>query len=275
MTIRKIVVPVHGTRSDEPCLRTAGAAAARLSARIEAVFTRHDPREALPFATGYVARDLEERFATALAERDTAAHAKAEALIGALRDDPKLAAVVFNSYPGPIEDAVMRRARCADLVVASPYRSDEPAGRRRAREAALFDSGRPVLIAPPETDGTVGARCVVAWDGSAVAARAIASALPFLKQAEAVTLLVIDAEEPVRDTEEIAAYLDLHGAEAQILRVPVEQSIGRTLVGQSAAVSADLLVMGAYGHTWLRQQILGGTTRSVMLDTPIAVLMAH
>jgi nucleotide-binding universal stress UspA family protein len=276
MAIRKIVVPVHGRPGDRERLVTAGVAAARLSARVEATFIRHDPREAMPFATGYVAKDIADHFVDALKAEDDAAEAEVRSLIEDLQSDPQLAGVEFETFPGPIEDVVVRRARCADLVVVSPLRPDELADIRRAREAALFDSGRPVLVAPPEPPAIVGVHCLVAWDGSAVAARAVESALPFLVNAEVITVLVVQTDEPaVRDIEEIVEYLDMHGADAQIERVPMDRTIGDTLVSQTRESGADLLIMGAYGHAWLRQQMLGGTTRYVMMESPVAVLMAH
>jgi nucleotide-binding universal stress UspA family protein len=276
MTIRKIVVPVHGRDGDRERLLTAGAAAARLSARIEAAFIRHDPREALPFATGFLARDIADRFVDALDAEDNAAEAAARSTLAALREQPQLAAVEVETFPGPIEDIVVRRARCADLVVVSPYRADELPEIRRARNAALFESGRPVIVAPPRPSSVVGSRCLVAWDGSAVAARAVESALAFLTGAEEVTVLVVETDMPaVRDVEEIVAYLDLHGADATISRVGLDRGVGDTLIAEVHKAQADLLVMGAYGHAWLREQVLGGTTRQVMLETPVAVLMAH
>jgi nucleotide-binding universal stress UspA family protein len=276
MAIRKIVVPVHGRPGDRERLVTAGTAAARLSARVEATFIRHDPREALPFATGYVAKDIADRFVDALKTEDDTAEAEVRSLIEDLETDPQLAGLEFEAFPGPIEDAVVRRARCADLVVVSPLRADELADIRRAREAALFDSGRPVLVAPSEPPSVVGARCMVAWDGSAVAARAVEAALPFLVNAEEITVLVVETDGPaIRDADEIVEYLDLHGADAQIARATMEGTVGETLVSQAGAAGADLLIMGAYGHAWLRQQMLGGTTRHVMLESPVAVLMAH
>jgi len=276
MSIRKIVVPLHGQAGDRERLLTAGAVAARVSARVEATFLRHDPREALPFSTGYVAKDIADRFTAALKAEDDAAEQQARALVGELADDPRLAGTEFEVFPGPIETTVVRRARCADLVAVSPYRSEEPAEMRRARDVALFDSGRPVLVAPPEPPHVIGSRCVVAWDGSAVAARAVESALPLLTGAEDVSVLVVETDGPaIRDADEIVEYLDLHGADAKIVRAPIQGSIGDTLVAQTAALQADLLIMGAYGHAWLREHVLGGTTRQVMLKTAVAVLMAH
>lgn len=276
MAIRKIVVPVHGRDGDRERLIAAGAAAARLSARIEAIFLRHDPREALPFSTGYIAKDIADQFADALKAEDDAAEARARETLAELASDPRLAGAELEIYPGPIEETVVRRARCADLVVVSPYRADELAEVRRSRDAALFDSGRPVLVAAPEAPTVVGNRCMVAWDGSAVAARAVESALPFLSNAEEVAVLVVEADgPPIRDVEEIVEYLDMHGADAEIVREPMHGTIGETVVGQSADWKADLLVMGAYGHAWLREQVLGGTTRYVMLETKVAVLMEH
>ncbi|WP_436643549.1 universal stress protein [Microbaculum sp. FT89] len=276
MTIRKIVVPVHGHAGDRERLIAAGAVAARLSARIEAVFLRHDPREALPFVTGYIAKDITDQFTDALKAEDDAAEAQARATLQELSSDPRLAGVEFEAFPGPIEETVVRRARCADLVAASPYRADELADIRRVRDAALFDSGRPVLIAPPDAPSVVGSRCLVAWDGSAVAARAVEASLPLLSNAEEVNVLVVETDGPrIRDTEEIIEYLDLHGADAEIVRAPLQGTIGATMVAQAEALQTDLLIMGAYGHAWLREHMLGGTTRYVMLETRTAVLMAH
>lgn len=276
MSIRKIVVPFLGDSADASRLRVAGVAAARVSARLDPVFIRHDPREAMPIATGRVPGDVRERFMDALSDQDEAALERASALLAELGTRPELAGLTIDCIDGPIETAIARRGRTADMVVIANSDSDRSQDADRIREAALFATGRPVLVAPGEPATSLGARVVLAWNGSAEAARAAEAAMPFLRNAEEVTVATIvgDSDEP--DTiADIVSYLDLHGVDAGHMRHVSNAASARALTEITQMRDADLLVMGAYSHSRLRELFIGGATKDLMRSTPLPILMMH
>ena len=151
-----------------------------------------------------------------------------------------------------------------------------------AAEAALFGSGRPVLVVPHTwAGGTVGKRVLIAWNASREASRAVHDALPLIAGAESVTVLTINAEataeghgeEPGAD---IARHLARHGLKVTARRVAgSEMAAGDIMLNEASDLGADLLVMGAYGHSRLREVVLGGATRTILASMTVPVLLSH
>lgn len=174
-------------------------------------------------------------------------------------------------------------ARLTDLAVLGQPRDGDPlVGQYAMVERCLFASGRPVLIVPavpaePAEDGTI----VVAWDGSAEAARAFSDARPFLVTAKRVVLLAAVREDSVGDASALAdgmiAHLARHGVDAEALRVPLSESpdIGRLLMARAKEFQADMVVMGAFHHSRWRELILGGVTLTMLEEAAIPLFMAH
>jgi nucleotide-binding universal stress UspA family protein len=176
------------------------------------------------------------------------------------------------------------QARYADLVVLGQANPDDPGEGGLLLdlpEHVVLNCGRPVLLTPAlgEFD-TVGNRPLVAWNGSMEAARAVTAAIPLLKRAQKVTLALFDpaignddhGEEPGAD---IALYLARHGVQVEVQRSDVSVDTGNAILSLAADINADLLVMGAYGHTRLREMMLGGATRTVLASMTLPVLMVH
>ncbi|MFZ4876703.1 universal stress protein [Janthinobacterium sp. Mn2066] len=183
-------------------------------------------------------------------------------------------------------------ARYADLVVISQYHAQDksPSVMRDFPAYVLLHAGRPVLIVPyaqaqPALAPPAAARTVlISWNASKEASRAVSAALPLLQRAEQVHVAVFDAklhaaEHGEQPGAELLEYLSRHGVEAKLLLLDGggtrRGDIGDALLSQAADLSADLLVMGAYGHSRLRETILGGVTRTVLHSMTIPVLMAH
>ena len=144
-------------------------------------------------------------------------------------------------------------------------------------EDALFESGRPVLMAPKRPPATLGERVLVAWNGSTETARTVAFAMPFLKQAKRVEVVSVEgATVPGPGAAELAASLKAHGIDAAARHIAVGgKQPGETVLAEAKAMSADLLVKGAYTQSRLRQMIFGGTTRHIIMASDIPVLLAH
>lgn len=178
---------------------------------------------------------------------------------------------------------VAMQARYADLLIlGQPDPEGALTNAAAVLEQALFASGRPVLVVPFAGDFvSIGQNILVGWNAGREAARALADALPLLAAARSVTVFSINpaggedghGEEPGAD---IALHLARHG-----VRVTVERTEARgiepgdILLNQAADTMADLLVVGAYGHSRLREMVLGGVTRTLVRQMTLPVLMAH
>lgn len=175
------------------------------------------------------------------------------------------------------------RARYSDLVVlngADPHSTD-PFQRADFPEYVVLHSGKPVLILPPaKSVGPLGTHVMVAWDASSAAARAVSAALPLLKAAAVVEVVVFDSDQyphGERPGEDIALFLKRHGVEATVsLQYSgAHETIGKALLEHAMESSASLIVMGAYGHPRLEEIILGGVTRSVLRAMQLPLFMVH
>lgn len=174
------------------------------------------------------------------------------------------------------------RARFADLVVLSkPYIDDRGPEYEALIEGALFEAAAPVLIVPDGATLTAAPQKVIlAWNESKEALSAAKAALPFLKQAEQVRIVVIDPPQHGPDRSDpggpLALMLARHGVtcEIDVLGKSMHR-ISEILLRHQRDVGADMIVMGAYGHSRLREAILGGATRNMLEQTTVPVLMAH
>ncbi len=179
---------------------------------------------------------------------------------------------------GPLAETISEEARLADLVVIAQA-SDGTNAMGPVIEAALFGSGRPVLLAPLEEPATLGDAVAVAWDGGSAAARAVGAALPFLLKAGTVTILSAAGADAGRaaDPQRLVEYLALQGVTAAIRTVsPADRPVSAALVDAAREAGCDLLVMGAYGHSRVREMVLGGVTQDVLRrPPPVPILMAH
>ena len=179
------------------------------------------------------------------------------------------------------ESIVLEHARAADLVIANQADPDWTfSDILDFPEALAIDSGRPVYVVPNVGRSVVPPKIVcVAWNGKREAARAVADALPLLKSAQAVHVLSIserDAQEGALPDTEIAAALARHGVKVEITSAPAARSsIGEEIQARALERNADLIVMGCYGHSRLREFALGGVTRHMLRDMTIPILFSH
>ena len=144
-------------------------------------------------------------------------------------------------------------------------------------EAALFESGRPVLIVPKTPPKTIGRNVLVSWNGSVEQAHTNSFALPLLRQAESVTVLWVEgATSPGPTVEQAATHLRRNGVNAKAVSLPAkDRTPGEVILDQAATLGCDLLVKCAYTQSRLRQMIFGGATRHILANANLPVLMAH
>ena len=175
-------------------------------------------------------------------------------------------------------------ARYADLLVIGqrdPDHADEERMPGYFAEDLALTAGRPVLVVPyAGRFPSVGSRVLVAWNSSAEAARAVTDALPLLQRAKAVEVVAFEPERSGADHgaepgADIALYLARHGVKVSVARQQAGIDVGSQILSRAADTDADLIVMGAYGHSRARELVLGGATRSLLEAMTVPVLMAH
>jgi nucleotide-binding universal stress UspA family protein len=185
----------------------------------------------------------------------------------------------FSPEEGDVAAAVAHAARLADMSVVVGGARYGDGGWQEVRDAALFQSGRPVLVVPGESvEESAFDRIVIAWKESIEAARAVAAAQPFLRRAREVHLLAVgESAEVAASLEDVEQYLQLHYAEIKSESLPYErgEGIADTLLNKSQELGGALLVMGAYSHWRWREQVFGGVTEAILSRARTPVLMAH
>ncbi|WP_419951711.1 universal stress protein [Methylobacterium sp.] len=184
--------------------------------------------------------------------------------------------VPMLAYPDLLARLV-GRARLADLTILDAE-SKEIDLDRDLIDGILFRSGRPLLVVPPGCEAYSARRILVAWDGSAQAARAANDALPFLRVAEHVEVVSVVGEKDLSTSAagaEFAPHLARHGVSVSAVDVPVIGDVAETLRTRASQISADMLVMGAFRHSRIQEWFLGGVTQSLLNRSPIPLFLAH
>jgi nucleotide-binding universal stress UspA family protein len=284
--ITNILAYVDGRGSEESAAETAFHLAIRHEAHVEGLHVRVDARNFVTNAPVYSGVESLERFtesfdreAEELEKRATDAFTQArerhgvveqEAATPVTRPTAHLTVVV-----GQASRTVSETARVSDVCVVGRvnYGRDNPT--TPVIEAALFDSGRPVVIAPPQPAKSAGGDIVIAWNRSAAAARALNAAMPLFDKADRIRLVYVDTGAKAGPSaDQAAAYVERHGFNVETATLkPHSNEPASTLLWY--AQEADLLVMGAYSHSRLRELVLGGVTRHILENATIPVLMVH
>ena len=177
-------------------------------------------------------------------------------------------------------DTFGRLTRRFDLAVIAQTEPGKLPDRELIIEAALFDSGRPVLIVPYiQREGLRLDNVMVCWDGSRSAARAVGDAMPFLTRATRVEVVLVSSE-PAKSNEiagaDIAHHLARHGIKVELKEIGIRDlDVPNAILSQAADEGTSLIVMGAYGHSRLREFVLGGATRGILSSMTVPTLMSH
>ncbi|GAN76698.1 universal stress protein [Acidisphaera rubrifaciens] len=285
MPIRKVLLPLTGTAAGAAALGTAALVARRWDAHIAALHVRMDSRDVAPLAgeglSGAMIEDMMSATERESGNRARAIRALFEQAMQAEQipvtdlTPPVRLSASFSTTSGREDDHVAQQARLADLTIVPHPDAGEDVSSSDALHAVLFDSGRPVLIAPRAAPASVGERVCIAWNGTAESATAVFGALPWLQRAQAVRVLASeDYQRRGPAAEELRVYLALHGIQSDI-RVfrSIDREVGAGLLAAAQDFGADLMAMGAYSHSRLRQLILGGVTRHVLEHAALPVMM--
>jgi len=287
--IKYIVVPATGTAVDMPVFATALAVARLLSAHLEFLHVRLDVQTVL---TAMASNDVSggagyDQMLESL-ERDAAARQKAAET--AFRDFCEQQKVPVSSDPATdLPSAELRmetgeeptwlaaHGRAADLVVMGREREGDDTA-MDTLEACLMETGRPVLIAPTVAPTSRSGIVAIAWKDAPEAADAVAAAMPFIEAADRVVIMTVDEgrETDAAASERLRHALAWHHAHVEVRSLrPEGRAAVDVLLEAAAAAKVDLLVMGGYSHSRMREVIFGGFTRRVLHGADLPVLIAH
>ncbi len=281
MSYKDLLVVLDRAADAAERIAVAAALAERSAAHLVGLYPVPDP--AFPARAGYLDLALIE---SAYQEFRQQASADADKMRETFEDAARLRGLssewraAGESWDG---DPALH-ARYADLTILGQVDRDNPemAAFRPHPERITLASGRPILVVPYAGHfETLGRRVLVGWDASREATRAVSDAMPLLEAADQVTVLAIDPEGgPSGHGElpgaDISLHLARHGVKATIERtVSADVPVGDVLLSRAADLGADLLVMGAYGHSRARELLLGGATRTVLRSMTLPVLMSH
>ncbi|MFY8093294.1 MAG: universal stress protein [Niveispirillum sp.] len=287
MAFRKITCFVTGGTRDSAALAAALLLATPAKGNVQALYLRADPRDVMPMVgeglSGALIQDLmksleQENKSHAARARDHLDRALAAAG-GVWCERPPGSDRVSGSFAeasGVTEDVMAAAARLSDLTVFPSVANEDRTAVLVGLEAALLEGGRPLLVAPEAAPAILGRTVAIAWNGRTQSARALALAMPLLAGADAVHVLGVDTMRTDADeAAPVVDYLAWHNIPAQYHKLSGAGSVAQQLQDTCAEVGADLLVMGGYGHSRLRELILGGVTRAMLNQTTLPLLLAH
>jgi len=275
--IKDLVVNLTLEAARDPAADFAISIAAAFEAHIAATAFAFDPVVTPAVLDGLsstwvdVQRD-ESRAAAAAAINRFEAAAKREGLSAEHR--------LFQTSLGDAIALFGRIARHFDLSVVKQQEPDRPNGDDLMVEAGLFQSGRPVIVVPYIQNTPLKLdRVLVSWDCSHGAARAIGDAMPFLRRAKAIDIVMVATGRTKKNEVpgvEIGQHLARHGLKVDVRQIVAEDvDVANTILSYAADNAVDFIVMGGYGHSRLREFVLGGTTRGILHTMTVPALMAH
>ena len=284
---RTILIPADGTPESKRCLKIGFEWAQHLESHVKVLHVRPDPKDTVPLlGEGMSVAMIEDMMDIALKEgsaRSAAARLAFDNIVtelgASITESPVSKGLSTHWFEtvGREDDTISAHGRLADLIVAARPSAESDVSTNLNLNAAIFDTGRPVLVVPPIECSATADKIVISWNGSAQSARAVAFALPILKCAQSVTALTIDSGNILgQRAPELETYLRWHGVDAKTETISGSPSaVGPKLMELLMSENADLLVMGAYTHSRMRRLILGGVTRYVLEESSVKVLMAH
>lgn len=294
MTIRDMVVLLDNASaaasagsapSSAPTAATALGAAPALALDLAGRFGAHVDAVALavdPIVPGFVVAPLP---IEVIEQARAQALGAAQAAVRRFDDAAKAAGVscearIQEILMGGVPETFVAGCRATDLVVVGQDDPDHPEPMRDTMiESALFDGAAAVLVVPYVTTKPLALdRVTIAWDGGRAAARAVHAALPFLEKAKRITVLMVGkaGSVPGEPGADLAVWLSRHGLDVEIETIEApEITVADALLDHAADKSVDLLVMGGYGHSRVREFLLGGATRGILASMTVPVLMAH
>jgi nucleotide-binding universal stress UspA family protein len=283
-----ILALLDGDDADRVVADAALVLGKAFEACVDGLIVRPDPRDAVRLAVDGMSPAMIESVIDAARGESERRIGRARATFNARCAEHGLEPDAEAEGPGPCArwheevaiaaDRIAFHGRLADLVVVAPPAGKGDEDSDIAVETVLFETARPLLLAGTGAFRAVGGTALVAWNGSRESVHAVTAALPLLGRAARVVALGVDEEEESSRPrcEALCVYLARHGIAAEHAALSARgRPVARLLLEEAVERGADLLVMGAYGHSRLRELVLGGVTRQVLIEAVMPVLMAH
>ncbi len=275
---KDVMVHLDGSEEDEFRLRHAEAIAAGGQSRIIGLYTNSLPEYAyvLAIQSGLAPMapiiQLEERV------RETGDRAISSLTERCKRISAPTEICRVEERASEVSTLCVSKARCADLFVATaPYQREELPIWDELAEAVMFEAGQGIYFVPRGAGARPVRSVLVAWRDTRESARALAVALPFLKAATRTRIVIADAPAATQEqAKDLVAHLARHGIKADVAAIETGgKAVSDALLNEAHGMGADLIVMGAYGHSRFRERILGGVTREMIEKSDLPILMAH
>ncbi len=281
MKLARILLPIDGGADSKPVAETAFALAARFGAEVEGFYSRVPAREQLLIQDEAGAPMLLQSLIAEAEKRAEDAKKKAQQQFQSLATTHAEVRSRFLAAQGNISALVAQRAHFADLSVIATISSrdiDTPGVGIDVRNGAIFQSGRPVVVAPADpVSANVGDEVVIAWKDGVEASRAVAAAIPFIARAK--TTRIISAGKSASEKESLNAleeYLSHYAKRIETATIGAgKRNVGQLLAEEAGKNPDTLLVMGAYSQWRWKEWIFGGVTDHMLHSTSVPVLMAH
>jgi nucleotide-binding universal stress UspA family protein len=233
-------------------------------------------------AAGLIAEGGGAAIAAVLGAEQERAQDRAEAAIAVFETEARLAKIAYGTrtlatIPAEAGHTIAALSRLYDMAIVLQPDAADGSYDNEIPQQILFNSGGPVLMVPYIHKGPLDTHHIgIAWDGSRLAARAVHDAIPFLKNANAVTVITINEEASEASSDQLAAHLGRRNIAARVQRLKADRgNIQGAILSIAAESNMGLLVMGGYGHSRLQERILGGVTRSMFDSMTVPVLMSH
>lgn len=283
--IHTIMVPVRGDGKGDNVLAHAAVLARRFAARVRIVHCHPKSSDLLSYGVVIpkVVRDQIEA-AMSSASGVTEAQLMQEsrelaAQFGLAEEDhePGKATARFIEFAGKQMEAVRTHGRLSDLICV-PQPDPKLNLGINTLKSALFSSGRPVMMCPPQdkVSDDFADHVAIGWNGSLEATRAVAMAMPLIASANSVTILSGGTSQPAAGPEELQRYLELKGVPSTIRRFEAKgANVGERLLSEAKAAGAGMLIMGAYHDSYERESLFGGNSQVVVQKADIPVVLVH
>lgn len=289
MSIAAILAVADGSENTTDVLKAAFRLGQQHDAYVEVLHIEADPYSSIPLLGEGMSGAMVDQMMNDIRARNSeyrdSARDYLNAQCKAIGVEPKSADelagargfnVGWRNLEGSEDNVLAHRSLLFDMVLIGRPPEDRESAYTPALEAVLFNAGRPILLVPPGTSESFGRNIVVAWDGGGQSAKAARNALAFLKQAEKVTVIsLVRKDDDKTDPQDLVFYLQRHGINAEARRTEILSSAGESLLAETSEVQGDMLVMGAYSHSRLREFLLGGATQTVLNSAALPVFMAH
>ncbi len=285
MTYGTILAPISDAEVGRSTLDVATTVGRAFGAHVDVLHVRADPRQIIPYVGEGLSGALVDEVVAAAAADGGRREGEAKRLFDAIVE-AKMTPVAHTPMrgfslawrldEGREDERAAIWARTADLAVTPRPRASAEAARTARCVALAVEGGLPVLLAPPEAPKTIGKRVLIGWNGGAECARAIGSAMPFLETADAIKIISMPGWlDGLASLERVRERLAWRGIVAETEEHPGDApvEIGRNLLAAADGFDADLIVMGAYTQSRIRQMILGGVTRHAVSNSERPILL--